>query len=202
MGPGNGTPTNSPDSEGPLHGNETHPQEPSEQQIADTYHYENGSSKQVTYDSDKIEQYLLEYINEFRKQQNAKQAGVDSSLESSASAKSYHMVQNDYYAHESPGGLRPEDFVNEVGSCDGAVAENINGIGVGEPGPVGTLDSNKAVAYHIFKQWKNSEEGHREAMLMDGAEPSNAEIGVGVYITPHEGSDEIYTVYATYHVCA
>jgi len=187
---------------GPMEERSVHAQEPSEQQISDVTHYEDQPNQNYTYSSEKIEQQMLERINEFRENNNAVRATHSAALESSASAKAVHMVNNDYYAHTSPNGVGFDEFIQDTGTCAGPTTENLDIARIGEVHR-NTLSGggNLAVVEDVFTAWKNSNEGHREAMLIDGADSSSVEIGVGVYIKPWEQNNDMLRVYVVLHIC-
>lgn len=187
---------------GPMEERSVHAQEPAEQQVTDVTHYENKQNQNYTYSSEQIEQQLFERINEFRENNNAIRATQSAALESSASAKAFHMYKNGYYAHTSPGGISFDKFIEDTGNCQGITTENIDIARVGEVHE-NTLagGGSSAIVEDAFNAWKNSDEGHREAMLIDGASPSAVEMGVGVYITPWKQNNDIYRIYVVLHVC-
>lgn len=192
---------------GALEEKQLHPQEPSEQSVTDTTHYENSSydrsNQNYTYSTEEMESLMMERINDFRGRNDVVRVNHSVALSSSASTKAFHMAENDYYAHTSPGGVTAQEFIDSVGQCSVEASENIDIAQVGEP----TNDTlagggSEAVIRDVFQAWKNSDEGHRETLLQDGDRRSDVEMGVGIYIERWDQNNDILRVYAVLHTCS
>lgn len=97
-----------------------------------------------------FEQEVLRLTNEVRAENGLEPVEADSSLQSVADAKSQDMIENDYFAHESPTYGSPFEMMQEFGvSYDGA-GENI---AAGQNTPQDVVDA-----------WMDSP-GHRDNIL-------------------------------------
>ncbi|WP_298787080.1 CAP domain-containing protein [uncultured Marinococcus sp.] len=97
-----------------------------------------------------FEQEVVRLTNEVRAENGLEPVEADSSLQSVADAKSQDMIENDYFAHESPTYGSPFEMMQEFGvSYDGA-GENI---AAGQDTPQDVVDA-----------WMDSP-GHRDNIL-------------------------------------
>lgn len=185
-----------------LGSSEKHPLDPGEHTESVTYTYEdeNGTTQNdtETYNSTKIEQELVELINEYREAEGEPRQDVNPMLMSSARAKAYDMVNREYYGHEGPNGEGPDEFFQRSGAeCHGSFQENLNTEMVGLKG----MD-NESVAQMLLESWQNSPSHNRAMLSTNNDNPGEGELGVGVYLKYNDNGDiPGIEVYAVMHKC-
>lgn len=97
-----------------------------------------------------FEQEVVRLTNEVRAENGLAPVEADSSLQSVADAKSQDMIENDYFAHESPTYGSPFDMMKEFGVSYEGAGENI---AAGQDTPQDVVDA-----------WMDSP-GHRDNIL-------------------------------------
>ena len=104
---------------------------------------------------------LLKYTNEQRKERGYSELRLNEKLSSAAKKKASHMFQKNYWAHISPDGVEPWDFI---------LGENYDYIYAGE-----NLAKNFSRSKAVIEAWLNSP-SHRDNLLS----PNYDEVGFAV----------------------
>lgn len=145
--------------------------------------------------AEQAESIAHDLINQERQQRGISTMSHDSSLQTTARAKSQDMADRNYFAHTSPTGEGFRDLFNQYGVSCTRGGENLAQTWVGQTVATGDggsvhYDDAQNLAEGLVRQWLNSP-AHRDAMLRD----SYNSHGIGIEIT---GSDQVY---ATSHFC-
>lgn len=131
----------------------------------------NVSSAQAAYSVGTI----VTLTNTNRTQNGLGELSTNSTLVASAYAKAKDIIENDYFAHNSPAGKSPWDFINEAGYNYAFAGENL---------AIGYADANE-----LFNAWMNSQT-HRDNILNSNFR----EIGAAVISGDYQGQETIVTV--------
>jgi len=118
---------------------------------------------------------LIALANSSRAQAGLGDLSNNSQLESAAFAKANDMLEKDYFAHTSPEGKTPWDFIKEAGYGYVYAGENL---------AIGYTD-----AAELHNAWMNSP-SHRDNIL----NPNFKEIGIAVASGEYEGSETTVVV--------
>ncbi|MFA6492870.1 MAG: CAP domain-containing protein [Patescibacteria group bacterium] len=118
---------------------------------------------------------LVSLTNESRSQNGLGNLLANSKLSNAAYAKAQDILAKDYFAHNSPDGKTPWDFINESGYVYTYAGENL---------AIGYSDANE-----LFTAWMNSPT-HRENILG----PNYREIGIAVVSGEFQGAETIVAV--------
>lgn len=142
-----------------------------------------------------VENRLVDRINTYRDSRGENRLERETDLDEMAEYHSQDMIEDDYYAHTSPGGETVKDRFQEFApQCRGG-SENIHRAELRENMRIYQSDTTvdtttvDGLTTYFFKGWQNSD-GHRENML--NSRWTRIGIGVGM-----EGGD----VYATVVFC-
>jgi len=131
--------------------------------------------------SNSIEQVILQYTNNERRNYGLNPLKWDSQLAAMARYHSTDMGTNHYYSHVSLSGESQKDRLIKYGfysrSDVGGAAENINYMPIGNIANIGIVTNDaESIGAAMVKSWMNSP-GHRGNIL----DPNNDLIGIGVY---------------------
>lgn len=118
---------------------------------------------------------LVSLVNASRAENNLTPLAQNSELTAAAQAKANDMLENQYFAHTSPSGKTPWDFINAAGYKYIYAGENL---------AIGYLDNNE-----LHNAWMNSP-SHRENILS----PNFREIGIAQASGNFEGADTVVVV--------
>lgn len=118
---------------------------------------------------------LLEVTNQDRIKVGLKPLEINSKLSEAALAKANHILQNNYFAHTSPAGIQPWDFIKKTGFKYLYAGEN--------------LALNYTSAYELEQDFLQSLP-HRENLLS----PLFSEVGIAVVPGIYQGQSAIVTV--------
>lgn len=118
---------------------------------------------------------IFNLTNESRKQNNLGQLSLNSKLSSAASAKANDMLAKQYFAHNTPDGKTPWDFIKKTGYTYLIAGENL------------AVDFVEAES--VNGAWMNSP-GHRANILNADFE----EIGIGIAQGEYQGHNSIFVV--------
>lgn len=118
---------------------------------------------------------LIEMTNQERQEVGVSSLKLDQKLEGAAYLKAQDMMEKDYFAHQSPTGREPWDWLKEVDYNYRYAGENL---------AIGFLDSEEVV-----KAWIESP-SHRENIL----NPNFQEMGIAVLRGNFQGSDTTVVV--------
>lgn len=129
------------------------------------------SSAQAAYSADT----LVAMTNSARASSGLGALSTNSKLVSAAYAKANDMLALDYFAHNSPDGKTPWDFIKGAGYNYTYAGENL---------AIGYTDASE-----LFDAWMNSAT-HRENILS----PNFREIGMAVVSGEYQGSDTLVVV--------
>lgn len=100
------------------------------------------------------ERYLLDAINEERTSRGLSALPVDMELAAVARKKSADMIENHYFAHESPNYGRASDMLDDAGYKYTSVSENIARSGSVEKAHVALMSSSGHRGAILGSQWK------------------------------------------------
>lgn len=158
-------------------------------------------------DTEAVEWAIHNRINEIRQERDLGRLQMDPKLREAARLHSSNMVEQDFFAHESPSGMTVEDRYEEVGrNCrvdageSGFVSggENIaytwayEGVET-ERGTVHHNGNETSIGQGIVENWMHSS-GHRKNIL----QPYWGYEGIGVETVPEDGR---LKVVATQNFC-
>jgi len=115
---------------------------------------------------------LVSMTNSSRAREGLGELSVNSQLTSAAYAKAQDMLANQYFAHTSPQGKTPWDFIKGAGYDYAYAGENL---------AIGYTDSSE-----LFNAWMASAT-HRQNIL----NPNFREIGIAVISGTYEGAETI-----------
>ncbi len=115
---------------------------------------------------------LVSMTNQERAQNGVASLNTNQALTNAAQAKVNDMFANQYFAHNSPSGKTPWDFIHEAGYNFTYAGENL---------AIGYFD-----ATDLMNAWMNSP-SHRENIL----NPNFQDIGIAVVAGTYEGVDTI-----------
>ena len=118
---------------------------------------------------------IVSSTNSARAQNGLGALSTNSALASAAYAKAQDILANDYFAHNSPDGKTPWDFINQSGYTYAYAGENL---------AIGYSDASE-----LFSAWMASAT-HRDNIL----NPNFREIGVAVVSGEYQGAETIVTV--------
>lgn len=118
---------------------------------------------------------LVDMANISRSEEGLNQLTVNDKLTRAAVAKGQDMVENSYFAHISPSGKTPWDFIN---------AQNYNYVFAGENLSIGYTNDTE-----LHDAWMNSP-SHRENIM----NKNYSEIGVAVIKGKYQGSNTTFVV--------
>ena len=118
---------------------------------------------------------LVTMTNSARAQEGLGALLTNSALASAAFAKANDIIAKDYFAHNSPDGKTPWDFISEAGYNYTYAGENLS---------IGYNDASE-----LFSAWMNSPT-HRENIL----NPNFREIGIAVVSGEFQGTQTIVAV--------
>ena len=141
--------------------------------------------KVVMLDGQKAE--LLRLHNEARAEHGVAPLCVQENLMAAAQRHAEGMIERDFYAPDTPEGLRPADRISRAGYPFATCGENnnrVSGLDVGEPG--------REELREAFESWMESS-GHRENIL----NPAFREVGIGLstgQYAPEPGTTTMYVV--------
>ncbi len=130
---------------------------------------------------------LLRLHNEARAERGLERLCVQEDLMAAAQAHADDMIRRDFYAHETPEGLTPEDRITRAGYPFATYGENNNRVSGDFEGEPGRNDLREAL-----DSWMESP-GHRENIL----NPAFREVGFGLstgQYTPAIGTTTMYVV--------
>ncbi len=118
---------------------------------------------------------LIKIVNQDRLRQGLQPLKTNPKLNDAALAKARHILENGYFAHTSPSGIKPWDFIKRQGIKYQFAGEN--------------LALNYTSAYDLENDFLKSP-SHRENLLS----PLFSEIGVGIVQGLYRGQKAIITV--------
>lgn len=118
---------------------------------------------------------LLQLTNQDRLREGLPALSESAELEQAARAKAEHILRNGYFAHTSPAGVQPWDFLKSIGYSYNFAGEN--------------LAINYQSAYELEKDFLESP-AHRENLLS----PLYTEAGIAVVAGHFQGEPAIITV--------
>lgn len=118
---------------------------------------------------------LLMLVNAGRAREGLTPLAVDEKLQLAAEAKARHILANGYFAHNSPDGVKPWDFIKSAGFAYDFAGEN--------------LALNYTSSYELMKDFLGSPE-HRDNLLS----PLYSETGVAVVSGLFRGEPAVITV--------
>jgi uncharacterized protein YkwD len=93
--------------------------------IFSTFLINSGAANVLGYATDISISDLLEYTNELREEKGLRDLVLNANLSKAAEAKANHMFENDYWAHTSPDGKEPWDFIVASGYDYQYAGENL-----------------------------------------------------------------------------
>lgn len=131
--------------------------------------------KQVSYEVSLSPENLLYLANQDREKQGLRPLRMNARLSRAAYGKAEHMLRHAYFAHTSPEGVEPWDFIR---------AQNFDFAFAGE-----NLAMNYASSYELENDFMNSP-SHRENLLS----PMFSETGIAVLEGEFQGRPAIVTV--------
>jgi len=118
---------------------------------------------------------LIDFVNSSRAQSGLAPLSVNEKLQSAALSKAQDMFANQYFAHTSPQGKTPWDFINQSGYTYVYAGENL---------AIGYNDNNE-----LHTAWMNSP-SHRENIL----NPNFKEIGIAQLSGTFDGLQNVIVV--------
>lgn len=118
---------------------------------------------------------LVDLTNSARQENGRGILTVNSALTAAATAKANDLISKDYFAHNSPDGKTPWDFITGAGYNYTYAGENL---------AIGYADASE-----LFTAWMNSAT-HRENIL----NPNFREIGLAVVSGDYQGQETIVAV--------
>jgi len=118
---------------------------------------------------------LVSMTNSARAREGLGSLTVNSQLSSAAAAKAEDMLANQYFAHTSPSGKTPWDFIRDAGYSYSYAGENL---------AIGYTDASE-----LFIAWMDSST-HRANIL----NPNFREIGIAVISGTYEGQETMIVV--------
>lgn len=118
---------------------------------------------------------LLELVNQDRVQNGAEALQRNAALAGAAEAKARHILENGYFAHTSPDGVRPWDFIKAAGFAYNYAGEN--------------LALNYTNSYELEKDFLQSPD-HRDNLLS----PLYTQTGIAVVYGLYRGEPAVVTV--------
>lgn len=118
---------------------------------------------------------LLTYTNQKRQNQNIQPLSLNPELSAAALNKANDMLKNDYWAHNSPAGRTPWDFIKESGYVYVYAGEN--------------LARGFTTSSEVTEAWMNSQ-SHRENLLS----PNYSEVGFAVVTGELQGEETVLVV--------
>jgi|GEM_PF-2374929 len=148
-------------------------------------------------DRSQIERDIHYYVNQEREDRGLEPLAYDTDLRDIARYHSQDMVDQDYFAHDSPDGETVEDRYERFGiACSGG--ENIAYTYADQDlqtdsGTVDHDNNETRIARGIVRQWMNSK-GHRENILR----PRYQREGIGIIINEDEKGTQVM---ATQNFC-
>ena len=119
--------------------------------------------------------FLIDLTNEDRADQNLHQLIPNPLLTQAAALKAKHMVENNYFDHTSPDGIKPWQWLDQVGYDYAYAGENL---------AIHFIDSEK-----VHDAWMNSP-SHRANILQD----KFTEIGIATAIGTYNGKTTTFVV--------
>jgi len=122
------------------------------------------------------EQNLLELINQDRSVYGLPALTPDGRLTEAAGMKAEHMLANDYFAHTSPQGVRPWEFLDQAGFPYRSAGEN--------------LALNYQNAYELIEDFMQSP-SHRANLLSADFQ----EIGIAINAGELDGENALVAVF-------
>ena len=131
--------------------------------------------QQATLETDLSPDSLLNLVNQDRSRYNLKPLQTNSRLMRAAYAKGEHMLRNSYFAHVSPDGVEPWDFIRDQSFSFAYAGEN--------------LAINYTSSYELENDFLQSP-SHRENLLS----PLFTETGIAVIEGQFDGGPVILTV--------
>lgn len=118
---------------------------------------------------------LLALVNADRTREGLTPLVMDARLRLAAEAKARHLLANGYFAHYSPDGVKPWDFIKSVGFAYSFAGEN--------------LALNYTNSYELEKDFLGSPE-HRDNLLS----PLYSQTGIAVVSGIYKGEPAVVTV--------
>jgi succinate dehydrogenase hydrophobic anchor subunit len=134
----------------------------------------------AVYDSDRflssvLPSVLVDLTNEDRQDEGLQTLAKNKKLAEAAQMKANHMVENGYFAHDSPSGIQPWHWINKVGYSYKTAGENL------------AVDFSDSA--DVVDAWMDSKL-HRENIL----ETEFTEIGIATARGEYEGEETVYVV--------
>ncbi len=133
-------------------------------------------------DTEEVERLVVEIANEEREERGLQPLEHDGGLREAAHLHAEDMAERDYVGHEGSDGSRPLDRYGEA--CDGTVGENAantwhdRNIVYGDAEEVMHLDTEREVAEHLVRKWRESE-GHRDTLYSELWRSTGVGVSVG-----------------------
>ena len=134
----------------------------------------------AVYDSDRflssvLPSVLVDLTNEDRQDEGLQTLAKNEKLAKAAQMKANHMVENGYFAHDSPDGIQPWHWINQAGYSYETAGENL------------AVDFSDSA--DVVEAWMDSKL-HRENIL----ETEFTEIGIATARGVYEGEETVYVV--------